>query len=494
MSKKILIVIPELSYSGSVYSSYRISKVLIKYKYMVDVISYEEGKFQNEFEKIGIVPIVIDKNNIYDNIELENIIKSYDLVIANTVIVYAFADVSKNITPTIWYIREAQNLSWQFCKYDYRRYYALKRAENIYAVSEYAAEYICANYNENVHIIHNCVEDEKDIFEKQISDAKVRFLALGTIEPRKAYDILINAFDRMCLDKSIDAELHFAGRHMNYADEYYNSVVASIEGKSNIKYHGEIQERDKLLQLMANCDVVVVPSKDESCSLVALEAAMMSKPLIVSENVGAKYLISDDCGWIFKTDDEEDLSNVLKECVKKRDELQNIGIKLRNQYEKTSTFEIYEKNILEMVKDNMVEDIEGYRDSHFELRKIECIQREEEEKSLKPIYSFGVVPARGEKAAIYGAGEVGKALADYCKANEIKFIWADKNQVKQKNGIEGSTIVAPDQMGEIVKKEKLNVYVAISSRPIFTEIMEELLLLGVDGRRIIWSNPKLIRK
>ncbi|WP_139025413.1 glycosyltransferase family 4 protein [Acetonema longum] len=42
-------------------------------------------------------------------------------------------------------------------------------------------------------------------------------------------------------------------------------------------------------------DAFVIVSRDESCSLVALEWAMMGTPLIVSGNVGA------DNGWVVET-------------------------------------------------------------------------------------------------------------------------------------------------------------------------------------------------
>jgi hypothetical protein len=112
--KKILVVIPELSYSGSVFSSERICRVLLEAGYTVDVCSLEEGDFRKEFEKINIKVRVIKKDQIYSNPETEYLIRKYDLVIANTIITYAFADIAKNIVPTIWYIREAHNLPWQF--------------------------------------------------------------------------------------------------------------------------------------------------------------------------------------------------------------------------------------------------------------------------------------------------------------------------------------------------------------------------------------------
>jgi glycosyltransferase involved in cell wall biosynthesis len=104
---------------------------------------------------------------------------------------------------------------------------------------------------------------------------------------------------------------------------------------------------------MSNSDVVVVPSRDESCSLVALEGAMMGKPLIVTENVGAKYLVNDLNGWVVRTEDEVSLRKAFIEAIDKPELLKAMGKASRIEYLKTSTYEIFEKRFIEMVIDNL---------------------------------------------------------------------------------------------------------------------------------------------
>lgn len=61
---------------------------------------------------------------------------------------------------------------------------------------------------------------------------------------------------------------------------------------------------------------MVVPSRDESCSLVALEGAMMSKPLILTENIGAKYILDENSGWLVKTGSVDSLKMLLYKRIK----------------------------------------------------------------------------------------------------------------------------------------------------------------------------------
>lgn len=493
--KKILVVIPELTYSGSTFSSLRICRVLLEEGMAVNVMSCASGPFCVEYEKLGITPEIIDKNHIYDNEELISEIAEYDLMIANTVIVYAIADMAKNIIPTIWYIREAHNLSWQFCKYDYRRYYALKRAENIYAVSEYAAEYIRNNYNPNVRVVHNCVEDVGNRYAKgsEYEDDIVRFISLGSLEPRKAFDILAMAYISLPEDMRKRSEIHIAGRITDYAKDYAENLLDLISEEQGIIYHGEITDRDALLQLMKNCDVAVVPSKDESCSLVAIEAAMLSLPLILSENIGAAYLAEEGkSGWLFETDNAEALSAALIKAIENND-LAGMGHEARIKYEATSTYAEYRKSIVKMCKDNFVEDKDIYREQHFARAQEEKRQRADEKKALKPLYQFETVLVPGNGFYVYGAGEVGRAFADLClERGMIPLGIIDRNEALQGSFYNGIKIVCVDSI--LSRAKDRVIYVCLYKEEPALSVMDDLEQRGIKRSCMEWVGPVLIRK
>ena len=94
---KVLVVLPELSYSGATFISKKICQILKKNGFDVEAWCYQEGEFRKEFDKIGVSIQIIDGNNIYNNKILEEELEKYDLIIVNTILTYAVADVAKNM-------------------------------------------------------------------------------------------------------------------------------------------------------------------------------------------------------------------------------------------------------------------------------------------------------------------------------------------------------------------------------------------------------------
>lgn len=235
----ILLVTPELQYTGAVQSFRRICLVLKNNGYGVEVWSYRQGPFVEEFNKIGIHPRIVDEESIDEAFMLKEASR-FNLLIANTVVTYRAADVAQSLMPVIWYIREAQNLPEYFWKPG--REDALRRAKKLYCVSEYAREFIVENYNPNVEVVHNYVDDvfESSCFflDEKKHDA-VRFLALGTIEKRKGFDVLVDAFIELPKDVREKCELHFAGRLWEGAKNFYPKILEDIKPFENIIYHGE---------------------------------------------------------------------------------------------------------------------------------------------------------------------------------------------------------------------------------------------------------------
>lgn len=357
-TKKVLLYSHELTYTGAPHSLLRICKVILKQGHFVEVWSPIDGEFKKEFENIG-VRVRIIPYALFSNASVINAISHFDLALVNTAIPYKAYMVLKDYLPVIWYIREATNLP-DICKGVPERANALKSAKELYCVSEYARDFIIKNYNKNVKVIHNCIEDFGEAKSNEV-DSVVKFVTLGTVTHRKAFDIYINAFENLPLSYQMKAHLYFAGRLIKERSDYWLPLLEQAEMNPNISYVGEITDIGEKVSFMQEMNVVVVPSRDESCSLVVLEGASMAKPLIVTENVGAKYMVNDKNGLVIKTDSVEALTNAFKWFIDNKDRIPQMSIASRKSFEEQATIALYEKNIGEMIASHLTISATLYR-------------------------------------------------------------------------------------------------------------------------------------
>lgn len=339
--KKILFITPELVYTGAPRSLLRMCKVATDLGYQPCVWSAKYGPFIQEYNANDIeVQIVPEKDLRLPSIIRE--LKTFDMAVCNTIVTDKYAKVCSGYIPTVWYIREATNIP-DFIRNDTVRAYTLKHSKNIYCVSDYAADAIGKYTTNKIRVVHNSVEDEISMASPYVAGTgeKVRFVQFGTIEYRKGYDVLLSAYLAMPKEYQDKAEINFAGGFINSGTPYCSYLFNKMEKISNVHYLGVVRGEENKIRTLSEMDVVVVASRDESCSLVALEGAMLSKPLIVTENVGAKYMVNDQNGVIVKTDDVVSLRDAMMYMIDNKAILEKMGIASRREYEKSASMKSY---------------------------------------------------------------------------------------------------------------------------------------------------------
>lgn len=349
--KNVLLISHSFTVSGAPRSLLRIGKVLIKLGYNVEVWSPHGGGIATEYESENISVRVIRPNQLYNSDSIK-LIKQFDFAICNTILTNEYYSQIRKYIPTVWYIREATNVP-DYCSKQKEpvRYYDLCSAADLLCVSEYASEAL-KKYNRNVKVLKNCIEDESDKalpYQPDIG-GKVRFIQLGSLEARKGFDVILDAYDMLPDTYKDKCEFYFAGQIIPEAADYAEEILKRARLSGNIHYLGVIKDQKEKTQTISSMDVVVVASRDESCSLVALEGAMLSKPVIVTQNVGAKYIIDEDKnGFVVKTGDAEDLARVIRYFIDNRFRLTEMGKYSRQMYLERANMQRYTEDIKTLV-------------------------------------------------------------------------------------------------------------------------------------------------
>ena len=348
---RVLFVSPEMVYTGAPRSLLRICKVAKNAGYHTEVWTAKPGPFEREFADSGISVSCVPESKLKDK-PVKAEMASFDIAICNTIVTDAYVRALQGTVPVVWYIREASNIP-DFVSGKPERLRTLEKCNGITCVSDYAADAIRKFTSMPIRVVRNAVEDCAQKPRNHVFARKgvVRFLQMGTMEYRKGYDLCIAAYKALPLDYKRRVEMYFAGGFINSGTSYCSYIFSEMESEDNLHYLGLIKDEEEKNRVLSEADVVMVASRDESCSLVALEGAMHSKPLLVTENVGAKYMVSQANGTVVPSGDVGALRDAIIVFVDKKDELENMGAASRLAYEQYASMDAHARDIVALIED-----------------------------------------------------------------------------------------------------------------------------------------------
>ncbi len=194
----------------------------------------------------------------------------------------------------------------------------IARADHILTVSEIArASYLAAGVPaDKVHAVS--LGADLDLFRmRELSGpapGRFRFVYCGAMLIRKGFDVLAAAFLAASL-RGLDAELRVVGPRGDA------SADAQRLPPDRVRLLGPLPQDGVAAELRA-ADCLVLPSRSDSFGLVVAEALACGVPVIVSDQVGAKDLVTPgQTGYIVPAADAEALAAVLLACGSHRSAL-----------------------------------------------------------------------------------------------------------------------------------------------------------------------------
>jgi glycosyltransferase involved in cell wall biosynthesis len=170
------------------------------------------------------------------------------------------------------------------------------------------------------------------------SQDALRFLLLGTIEPRKGQDVFVQAVSLLSPSKQNGAKFLIAGRIMD--PEFGQSIKALGAGNSNLSI-AETLSHAEALEFLAAVDVVVFPSRDEAMPTVTMLEAMSLGKAIISTTVGGaiEFLIDGENALLVRPEVAGDLAEALARLIEQPKLARKLGQNARATYERHFTME-----------------------------------------------------------------------------------------------------------------------------------------------------------
>jgi len=212
---------------------------------------------------------------------------------------------------------------------------AVRGSRRIVCVSAAMTEQVKMRYEKFAAKVCTCLNGVDDVFfhvsRKENSSGNIRVLSIGSLIPRKGYDILIDAIalmrhrDRICVKIAGDGPYRSALLERAVQRQVVDRV--DLVGEVPPAYVPE---------LMSNADVFVLASRSEGRPNVVIEALASGLPVISSRLPGVNGLVVEDLnGWLVDIGDSAELAAALDQSVEDEDERLRRGSAAREGMKKS---------------------------------------------------------------------------------------------------------------------------------------------------------------
>ena len=348
---KVVLISHELSATGAPLMLLAAAKAILQDGGQVRVLAYLDGVLKNKFRQLGVEVFV--HPDFRDNSKLLNEFGGdCDYAVANTVVTYPAISLLKG-PQILWWIHEGKVIDDDYIARFRKKKFrpdleeTLRSAPKVAVVSDYAKQ-VVEKYSHHVHILNLAEEDwGQTRFCARQQGEPLRVAMLGAVCPIKGQDVALQAVASLAPAYAKQIVLVVAGKQ---DDAYVQNLKEKYKELSNVEWRAAVSV-EQLKQFYEAQDVILVASRDESFSLVALEACMSGKPLIVSSNVGAKFLVNPgENGFVFESENAESLKSAIIQILDNRENLQKLGDNSRKKYLENATPEVFSRNFLQLLK------------------------------------------------------------------------------------------------------------------------------------------------
>lgn len=301
--KKVLFISHQLSRTGAPLVLLSMISCFHREGYGILVISLEDGELRSDLESLGIpVRIFPQLSPAHDS--LIRVFQGFDLIVVNTLVAHEAIPICMEAgTPTIWWVHEHEGYFDHYAK-ELPSASRLTGNIRIYGVSPVTKELLSRKTRyPNVGLLPFGIDDpvRSGICRPAGTDGPIRFLCIGLFTWVKGQDLLCQAIRQLPQESRLRCEFDFYGDLSEVDNAVFKPVKEASRDFDNVRFFDAVPH-DELLKEIAHSDYVIVPSRKEPMSAVAIEAMSLSVPAILSDVCGVAYYINDrENGLLFSS-------------------------------------------------------------------------------------------------------------------------------------------------------------------------------------------------
>lgn len=236
------------------------------------------------------------------------------------------------------------------------------RSDKIIAVSDTVRKMLVYDFNVSndvIHIIRNIPRTlrmpsviEQNIFKRnnQISDDYFIVAGIGRLHQEKGFDIFLEALKKVKHLKNVRAILAGKGEEEIVLRNYSNKHGL------NVIFAGETNDIELIYSI---ADVIVIPSRQESAGLVAIEAGFFHKPVIAANVGGLSETIADGLtGLLVAPESPKAIAGAIEILYHKRELSGQLGKQLfsyiKREYHVSSIVDQVESLYAQLISTNAI--------------------------------------------------------------------------------------------------------------------------------------------
>jgi glycosyltransferase involved in cell wall biosynthesis/GT2 family glycosyltransferase len=352
-SPRVLFVSHETTLTGAPIQLLHLVRWLHKEGWDVVVAAPEPGPISDLLEADG-VPLLIHPELLEEpgHEKLRELAAQFDVVVANTIVSWRAVRVARGENKSvIWYLHEtlvAIRLIRQIPEI----------APTLVTPTEQTARVFQGLTSTPVAVVPYGIPISAPPLRTRTEKRQV-FITLGSIEPRKGQDVLVEAIRNIAPDLARAATFKFVGRCLEqpFADE----VKAKAAGLDNVEFTGE-RDHEASLALLADSDVLVSPSRDETMPITILEAMALGKA-VISTDVGgiSEWVRNESNGLLVPPEDPVALARAIEHYLIDKELAGRIGTSALRTFRRHFTLERFAEKFAELLSN--VRESKRARDS-----------------------------------------------------------------------------------------------------------------------------------
>lgn len=195
----------------------------------------------------------------------------------------------------------------------------------------------------------NDIQILKENIFPNINESTIIFGNIGRISDRKGIEILIDAF-HLIHKKNKNTHLLFVGSPAPGKEDFLIEMKAKIKKydiKNSVTF---IPFVNNVFQYWQAIDIAVVPSKEpESFGLVAIEAMLTKKPVIVSNHGGLLEIVEENVtGYKFEPNDLNSLTQAMTKLLDNKEKCKSFGENGLQRVQTMFNMDTYVKSIYQI--------------------------------------------------------------------------------------------------------------------------------------------------